>query len=114
MPQGSILHPSIYMIFDECNHILLNSIELAFCYEIQKSRSLFLPEVTFWESRDDAIDMEAFPIRILVIGNTGVGKSTLINKVFGTELVRSCASSKLFDLIDYRLQPLIEHVEFMI
>ena len=43
----------------------------------------------FWldEEEDDLADPGA--IRVLVCGNTGVGKSTLINKTFGVDVVRS-------------------------
>lgn len=38
----------------------------------------------FWNN--GALDMDdSGPIRILVCGNSGVGKSTLINKVFGVD-----------------------------
>ena len=42
----------------------------------------------FWldEEEDDLADPGA--IRVLVCGNTGVGKSTLINKTFGVDVVR--------------------------
>jgi predicted GTPase len=44
----------------------------------------------FWDhaAADDFSSDAIWPIRILVCGNTGVGKSTLINKVFGVPIVR--------------------------
>lgn len=37
----------------------------------------------FWNDQNEK-DQDLGPMRILVCGNAGVGKSTLINKVFGT------------------------------
>ena len=42
----------------------------------------------FWGERETVDIEEPGAIRILVCGNTGVGKSTLINEVFGVEVVR--------------------------
>ena len=48
---------------------------------------MMLPDETFW-SEDGILDIhDPAAIRILVCGNTGVGKSSLINAVFGAELV---------------------------
>ena len=41
----------------------------------------------FWNEREVLDFKEQGAIRILVCGNTGIGKSTLINEVFGTEVV---------------------------
>ena len=42
----------------------------------------------FWQSDEEIVDPQRpGTIRVLVCGNTGVGKSTLINKVFGVEAV---------------------------
>lgn len=43
----------------------------------------------FWEEKDSFDDAKPGAIRILVCGNTGVGKSTLINEIFRVELVRT-------------------------
>lgn len=42
----------------------------------------------FWEHGKDEIPLQLDAVRILVCGNNGVGKSTLINNVFGEEIVR--------------------------
>ena len=90
-PQGTILHPSVYMIFDEYSHVFLNSKELAFRDNIEDMRSRFLPGGGPWQSSGilGSLGSDDDPpfIRILVCGNSGIGKSTLINEVFGTELV---------------------------
>ena len=81
----------MYLIFDEYSHVFLNSKDLAFRDDIEEVRSVFVPDDIFWrESRvydleDPAMNPDV--IRILVCGNSGIGKSTLINEVFGTELV---------------------------
>ena len=47
-----------------------------------------LTKEVFWGERETVNIEEPGAIRILVCGNTGVGKSTLINEVFGVEVVR--------------------------
>jgi predicted GTPase len=42
----------------------------------------------FWNLREEAVPDELPAMRILVCGNTGVGKSELINKVFGVEVTK--------------------------
>ena len=58
--------------------------------QIQRIRSVMIPDdqSAFW---DDALlpADEVGAVRILVCGNAGVGKSTLINQVFGKVVVRS-------------------------
>ena len=46
-----------------------------------------LQRVGFWNSRTPTHAEHLKSIRILVVGNTGVGKSTLINRVFGVDMV---------------------------
>ena len=87
-PQGTILHPSVYLVFDEYCHVLLDSKELANRKEIESWRSSLCAD-EFWIDRDVVNIEEPGAIRVLVCGNTGVGKSTLINEVFGAEVV-SC------------------------
>lgn len=82
------MHPSVYLIFDEYTNVFLNSRVLPFRNKIEELRGTILTKECFWNDRDivSIEGLEAF--RILVCGNTGTGKSTLINEVFGAELVR--------------------------
>ena len=95
-PFGSIIHPSMYCILDRVPRL----------YEQYRFKSLKEEFATFQENnmRDNdspvppwledmqlqASGVKAF--RILVCGKTGVGKSTLINKVFGVEMTEESNS----------------------
>ena len=99
VPQGSIIHPSVYfLLFEHASTLLpLNKQES----KLQQNLSIverkmlgtagkFLVDYGFWFSLDaiyQNTSQERWPIRILVCGNAGVGKSTLINKVFGVPVV---------------------------
>ncbi len=79
----------MYLIFDENGNVFLNSKTLAFRNDIEKLRSTVITkDDVFWSEREVVDIQEPGSIRILVCGNTGVGKSTLINEVFGAEVVR--------------------------
>ncbi len=92
-PQGTIIHPSVYLLLDEHIHIALEAKELKLQRYLADWRERMLGSqygvvnTGFWldDEPDDTPDPGA--IRILVCGNTGVGKSTLINKVFGVKVV---------------------------
>ena len=79
----------MYLIFDEYSTILLNSNDLLCKSNIEKSRQTFLPVDGYWAKEEMVQIEEPTSVRILVCGNSGIGKSTLINKVFGVELVSS-------------------------
>lgn len=68
--------------------MFLNSKALSFRGNIEGLRSTILTEATFWRGMKTFNIEEPEANRILVCGNAGVGKSTLINNVFGAELVR--------------------------
>ena len=67
--------------------MFLNSKNLTYRADIEKLRPTMLPEDGFWIERETISIEDPGAIRILVCGNSGIGKSTLINEVFGTELV---------------------------
>ena len=67
----------------------LDSKKLPFRKHINKWRPVTVPDEVFWLENETVKIIEPQAIRILVCGNTGVGKSTLINKVFGVEVVSS-------------------------
>ncbi|KAK1506578.1 uncharacterized protein CCOS01_16437 [Colletotrichum costaricense] len=86
---GTTIHPSVYLLLDRYIGIGLDMQKFPFYDNLEKWRYKILgqdvdfPNQGFWN--DAAIqDYKDFgPLRILVCGNTGVGKSSLINKVFG-------------------------------
>jgi predicted GTPase len=52
------------------------------------SRDLQILNQGFWNDREVTVPKELGAIRILVCGNAGIGKSTLINKIFGVEVTK--------------------------
>lgn len=79
----------MYLILDEYSNVILSPKSLAFRNDIEELRSTVLTrDDVFWGEREVVEIEEPGAIRILVCGNTGVGKSTLINEVFGAEVVR--------------------------
>ncbi|KAK5726643.1 hypothetical protein LTR15_002530 [Elasticomyces elasticus] len=94
-PQGALIHPSVYLLLDEHLNVAMEAKELKLQRYLADWRERMLGSVHgvvntgFWldDDGDDAPDPGA--IRVLVCGNTGVGKSTLINKVFGVDVTHS-------------------------
>jgi GTPase SAR1 family protein len=54
---------------------------------IFRNKVIIDESATFWESVS-GVPNNLDELRILVCGNNGIGKSTLINKIFGAEVVR--------------------------
>lgn len=81
------MHPSIYRIFDEYSNVFLNSRDFPFRNRNEEIRQTILPENGFWDDGKIVSIEDPAATRILVLGNAGIGKSTLINKVFGAEVV---------------------------
>lgn len=91
-PYGTIIHPSVFCILDrnqcflEHNRFKVYRENLAdFETDCLSSDSAnMLP----WHQNSELLQSGVKAFRILVCGKTGVGKSTLINKVFGVTMVR--------------------------
>jgi hypothetical protein len=105
-PQGTIIHPSVYLLLDEHTNISLEMRELKLQRNLEEWRAKMLGSqdgvinTGFWLDRDD--DDAVFDpgaIRVLVCGNTGVGKSTLINKTFGVEAVGVNSCQVMIDVL---------------
>ncbi|KAK4546616.1 hypothetical protein LTR36_001833 [Oleoguttula mirabilis] len=94
-PQGTIIHPSVYLLLDENTGVSLETKELKLQRHIEDWRERMLGSrngvvnTGFWLGADADDDAELGAIRVLVCGNTGVGKSTLINKTFGVDVTQS-------------------------
>jgi len=83
--KGTILHPSIYLLLQ--NYIQLeNSIrDSGFLPKIANQwENMYTRKIELWaKAPDDIADRPADVVRILVCGNAGIGKSSLIDSVFG-------------------------------
>lgn len=116
--QGTIIHPSVYQLLDEC--LFVGSYKKAWDHRentekwrpkmLHQSNDLVNPG--FWSNQDTLEIDDLKSIRILVCGNTGVGKSTLINRVFGVEvpLVGSLSGDRCLNFLitsHYRLKAAI-------
>ncbi|CAD0015333.1 unnamed protein product, partial [Aureobasidium pullulans] len=110
---GTIIHPSVYFVMDVYAR---HGIELAM-KPFQKDIDRFRDE-QHSDMRDPWLTMlEAAPqgdvkaCRILVCGRTGVGKSTLINKVFGVPMVITTLTKPL-NLTSILESSYTTHVDF--
>ena len=99
-PQGTIIHPSVYHCSDEfvVQTSSLSSMPDRGTIENWRAKMLgtehHVLNQGFWSDADpQENDDELKAIRILVCGNTGVGKSTLINQVFGVNMDHQVVSS---------------------
>ncbi|KAF2765736.1 hypothetical protein EJ03DRAFT_354618 [Teratosphaeria nubilosa] len=94
-PQGTVLHPSVYLLLDEHSNVALEMKELKLQRYIEDWREKMLGSKDgvvnhgFWLDEDDDDNLDLGAIRVLVCGNTGVGKSTLVNKTFGVPVTQS-------------------------
>jgi uncharacterized protein (DUF2235 family) len=89
-PFGTLIHPSMYCLLDRHSRFYEQSLfkhrkkDLA---DFQERCMVETEQVQPWL---EGLELQASGVkafRILVCGKTGVGKSTLINKVFGVEMV---------------------------
>ena len=90
-----IIHPSVYFLCEVYRKRLETE-----RWQVALAKDLYDFRLRFLKQNPDRDDESPYrpwlpshaaqqnePCRILVCGGTGVGKSTLLNKVFGTELV---------------------------
>lgn len=89
---GTYIHPSAYAVIDIDLLIEINSKEWPFIEGFLASRATFNTRQIelFWEAAAAELDQRLKAVRILVCGNAGIGKSTLINKTFGLPMVFPC------------------------
>ncbi|KXT04957.1 hypothetical protein AC578_10334 [Pseudocercospora eumusae] len=94
-PQGTIIHPSVYLLLDEHMNVALDTKEAKLQKHLEEWREKMLGiknghvNFGFWGEEESDAPGELGALRVLVCGNTGVGKSTLINKTFGMEVTTS-------------------------
>ncbi|KAF2164250.1 hypothetical protein M409DRAFT_56937 [Zasmidium cellare ATCC 36951] len=100
-PQGTIIHPSVYMLLDEHINVALDTKEAKLQRHLEEWRERMLGSTNglvnfgFWGDEDKSAALDGVSaLRILVCGNTGVGKSTLINKTFGVDVTQSSDRSR--------------------
>ncbi|KAK4629188.1 hypothetical protein CLAFUW4_08156 [Fulvia fulva] len=99
-PQGTIIHPSVYLLLDEHITVALDTKEAKLQRSLEDWRDKTLgmengmTNFGFWGGDDLASAPDPGAIRVLVCGNTGVGKSTLINKTFGVDVTQSSDRSR--------------------
>jgi predicted GTPase len=73
------------MLIDTCS--FFNDCQRAWSFgdDLKEFRKFIMPDKSqqFWEAETDNLPTGIDNLRILICGNNGVGKSTLINRVFG-------------------------------
>lgn len=90
VPWGTIIHPSVYFVSDLYDRLGISDPLASYMDDLIEFRKIKLKRrgnfsLDPW--RADVGDVGSFELktcRVLVCGRAGVGKSTLINKVFGT------------------------------
>ncbi|KAK5121572.1 hypothetical protein LTR85_004744 [Meristemomyces frigidus] len=101
MPIGTIIHPSLYCLIDTDINLIMETKQGTLVQDLSEWSARMLGEVElsfdgvtkmipnpgFWNADDDDSERSDLPpLRILICGYPGVGKSTLVNKVFGVDL----------------------------
>jgi len=87
---GAFIHPSVYMLQDYYPHLRLGQRLGCFEKQLQAQREQYGFRFTEakqpWPRQEDVLHYALNHARILVCGENGIGKSTLINKVFGINI----------------------------
>lgn len=90
-PHGTVIHPSVYLLLDKYIGISLDMKAFPFHPHLERWRQqalgqkddLVLGSMGFWNDTGASEPEDPGAIRVLVCGNAGVGKSSLINRIFG-------------------------------
>ncbi|KAG9871202.1 hypothetical protein KCU63_g1688, partial [Aureobasidium melanogenum] len=84
-PTGTFIHPSAYFFYDWWNDFTFRSRDWSICESFLKFRDHVMTaddtDAIFWSRAN--YDKRPEKFRILICGESGIGKSTLINKTFG-------------------------------
>jgi uncharacterized protein (DUF2235 family) len=98
-PTGTFIHPSVYQVLDENPGIRDVSGGWAFTKPLALFRHRAIPDEreVFWTHPSPAMMKKLEKIRILICGDAGVGKSTLINRVLGGNYVSDLGKPELID-----------------
>lgn len=101
-PVGTIIHPSVYFLLDTNINVVVDIKHSQLFQNLSEWSFQMLGEVElkldgfshsvanpgFWNNKEDETSqVQLHPLRILVCGNGGAGKSTLISQVFGADFV---------------------------
>ena len=107
VPLGTVIHPSVYCLIDSDINLIMETKQGELVQYLSEWSGRMLGEVDlkfagitkripnpgFWSSDDhNEKDVDLPPLRILVCGYVGVGKSTLVGRVFGVDSVRGTRS----------------------
>ncbi|KAI9158009.1 hypothetical protein HJFPF1_05994 [Paramyrothecium foliicola] len=93
-PMGTIIHPSVYMIMDTSDKGLVSLHASPFYKHLEPWRRYSIGTLQPWEQAQKE-ELDDIAVRILVAGKAGVGKSSLINKVFGVSAEQALTSESV-------------------